>query len=241
MSERQYNEERYNELKVEGDDLKNAAICDKIAPDKSELENQFSGLNIDEMLAEELEERIIDNIKAGFLSNDEILKECEEYIEEAYPEESTNISSDELLEAIVWYRNKFQNTGDQENFLKLDLAFKNLDKQGIVSLHCAGYVQADGFDDCNEIAAERHKNGEKVIGCCFYTMQDLEHILHEESTLLYFSFGNYFDKPTAEEIGQIIVKEFEAVGFSTQWTQSADTKIAIKDLTWDKQYGGSNG
>lgn len=31
MSERQYNEEKYNNLKVEGDDIKNAAICDKIA------------------------------------------------------------------------------------------------------------------------------------------------------------------------------------------------------------------
>lgn len=33
MSERQYNEDRYNEMRVEGDDLKNAAICDKIADD----------------------------------------------------------------------------------------------------------------------------------------------------------------------------------------------------------------
>lgn len=31
MSERQYNEEKYNNLKVEGDDIKNAAICDEIA------------------------------------------------------------------------------------------------------------------------------------------------------------------------------------------------------------------
>lgn len=77
---------------------------------------------------------------------------------------------------------------------------------------------------------------EKIDECCFYTMQDLEHILNEESTLLYLSFGNYFDKPAAKEIGQIIVNELEAVGFSTQWTQNADTKIAIKDLIWDKQY-----
>lgn len=192
--------------------------------------------DMDEMLADELEEQIIDNVKSGFLSNDEILEWCEEYMEEEYPEEADRITGDELLEVIEMYRDKFQNKGDQENFLKLDAAFQRLDKQGIVSLHCAGYLQSDGFDDCNEIATERHNNGENVIGCCFYTMQDLEHILHEESTLLYFSFGNYSDEPTAEEIGRIIVKEFETAGFSTQWTQTADTKIAIKDFIWDKRY-----
>lgn len=188
------------------------------------------------MLADELEERIIDDIKAGFLSNNEILQECAEYIEEDYPNDLENMTIDELLEVIVAYRNKFQNKGNQENFLKLDLVFSNLNKLGIVALHCAGYVQTDGFDDCNEIATERYNNGEKVIGCCFYTMQDLEHILHGESTLLYFSFGNYFDIPTAEDIGQIIIKEFETVGFVTQWTQNASTKIAIKNLIWDKRY-----
>ena len=194
--------------------------------------------DMDEMLADELEEQIIDNVKAGFLANDEILERCEEYIEDEYPEESDSITGDELLETIEMYREKFQNRGDQENYRKLDAAFQRLDKQGIVSLHCAGYLQTDGFDDCNEIASERHNNGERIIGCCFYTMQDLEHILHEESTSLYFSFGNYLEEPTAEEIGRIIVKEFEAAGLSTQWAQTADTKIAVINLVWDKRYSG---
>lgn len=192
---------------------------------------------MDEMLAEELEEQIIDYVKAGFLSDDEILECCEEYIEEEYPEESDGITDDELREAVEMYRDKFQNRGGQENFRKLDAAFQRLDEQGIVCLHCAGYVQSDGFDDCNEIATGRHGNGEKVIGCCFYTMQDLEHILHEESDLLYFSFGNYFEEPTAEEVGRIIVKEFEAAGFAVQWPQTADEKVAIKNMVWDKRYG----
>ena len=33
MSERKYNEEKYNKLKVEGDNIKNAAICNDIADD----------------------------------------------------------------------------------------------------------------------------------------------------------------------------------------------------------------
>lgn len=50
---------------------------------------------IDECCADELEEMIIDYIKAGFLSNDEILERCEEYIEDYYPSDSEKIMDDE--------------------------------------------------------------------------------------------------------------------------------------------------
>lgn len=115
-------------------------------------------------------------------------------------------------------------------------AFQKLNEQGIVALHCAGYVQSDGFDDCNEIAADMDEGGETVIGCCFYTLQDLEHVLKEDTTKLCISFGNYFDKPTAVEIGKMIVRELEAAGFVTEWKQSADEKIAVRDMVWDKVF-----
>lgn len=190
----------------------------------------------DECCAYELEEMIIDLIKAGFLSNDEILEDCMEYIEEDYPDECDNITEDDFLEIIEMLRKEFQNTGNQENFLKLDLAFTSLMKQGIVALHYAGYTQSDGFEECNEVATELHEKGEKVVGCCFYTEQDLGHILHGDSTLLYFSFGNYFETPTAEEVGQIIVDELKTAGFCVQWDGTAETKIGIKNFKWDKYY-----
>lgn len=195
---------------------------------------------LDECCAEELKEMIIDNIRAGFLSDHEILDECEEYVEDNYPDDCGNITADEFMKIIQLFRDEHQNTGDQKNFLKLDSVFLNLKRQGIVALHCAGFTQSDGFDDCNEIASEEYKNGEKIIGCCFYTMQDLAHILHKESTSLYFSFGNYFDKPAAEEVGQKIAEELREAGFSVKWDKTADTKIAIEDFIWDKCYYGGD-
>lgn len=193
----------------------------------------------DECCADELEEMIIDYIKAGFLSNDEISESCEEYIEDNYPDECDNITEDDFLKIIEALRKEFQNTGNQDNFLKLELAFKSLMKQGIVSLHYAGYTQSDGFEECNEIATELYEKGERAVGCCFYTEQDLGHILHEDSTLLYFSFGNYFEKPTAKEISQIIVDELKAAGFCVKWDGTAETKIAIQNFKWDKHYNDS--
>ncbi len=89
------------------------------------------------------------------------------------------------------------------------------------------------------MAAWLDEKGEKVVGCCFYTEQDLEHILHEDTTLLYISFGNYFEKLTAEEVGQIIVDELKTNGFCIQWDKTAETKIAIKNFKWDKYYTDS--
>lgn len=191
---------------------------------------------IDECCADELEEMIIDSIKAGFLSKDEILEDCTEYIEDNYPDDCEGITDRELLKIIEQLCKEFQNTGDQETFFKLDAAFRNLAKQGIVALHYAGYTQSEGFEECNEIASELHEKKENVIGCCFYSEQDLGHILHGDSTLLYLSFGNYFDKPTAEEVGQMIVKELEKSGFHVQWDGTSAKKIAIEDLKWDKFY-----
>ncbi len=191
---------------------------------------------IDECLADELEEMIIENIKAGFLSDDEITEECLEYIEEDYPDDSEAISEDEFPEIIKSFRDKYQNNGNQENYLKLDAVFHNLGQRDIVALHYAGYTQSDGFDDCNEIASIKHNHGDTIIGCCFYTAQDLGHILHDENASLYLSFGNYFETPTAEDIGQIIVEELQAAGFSVQWNHTANTKIAIQNFKWDKYY-----
>lgn len=191
---------------------------------------------IDECCAAELADMTIHNIKAGFLSFDEILEGCKEYIEENYPEDGEAISDDEFRVIIKDLCSEFQNSGNQENYLKLDGAFNNLIKQGIVALHYAGYTQSDGFEDCNEIATERYNKGEKVIGCCFYTMQDLGHILDEESKLLRISFGNYFDNPSAEEIGQLIVRSLETSGFRVRWDRTSNTKIAIEDFKWDKYY-----
>ncbi len=51
---------------------------------------------IDENCAFEIEETIINNIKAGFLSDDEILEECTEDLEYDYPEDADKLTEDVL-------------------------------------------------------------------------------------------------------------------------------------------------
>ncbi|MFG6330108.1 MAG: hypothetical protein K1W06_11685 [Lachnospiraceae bacterium] len=204
--------------------------------------------NADETCAFDIEEMIINNIKAGFLSDEEILEECAEYVaeyvkydlKEDYPEDKDKFTKNILTGVIKDYRAKFQNTGTEENFLKLKLAFENIDKHGIVTQHCAGYTLSDGIDDCNEVADIRCKCGENIIGYCFYTTQDVEHLTLGVSSVLYMAFGSYTDNIDAVEIGKIIVTELENAGFSTEWDNSAGKRIAIKDIVWDKQYNEYN-
>lgn len=191
---------------------------------------------LDEDCVEELEELIKDDIQAGFLSNEEIQEDCILYLEYNYPEDVEKVSKEDFFEIVLEYRGRFQNTGTQENYKKLDLAFGNMEKRGIVTAHFAGFTMEDGYDIVNEKIEEHYKNSEKIIGCCFYIMQDLMHVIHEDTTSLMFTFGNCFDKPTAEEVGKVIVEEFEKAGFIVDWNGSADKKIAILDFKWDKQY-----
>lgn len=190
----------------------------------------------DQDCAEELEEQMLDEIKAGFLSNQELAEQCREYMEDNYPEECDEFTQKDLLEVIQTLRIEVQNTGNQENFQKLDAVFASLRAQDIITKHYAGYTQFDGFADCNEDAAWLEEQGIQMIGCCFYTEQDLGHLLHEDTTSLFFSFGNYQEKPTAEEVGRIIADTFTAAGFCVQWDGTADTKLAIQNFRWDKYY-----
>ena len=126
---------------------------------KSKIKNQCC--------ADELEEMIINYIQAGFWSNNKILEECEQYIKDFYPDECNNVTKDDLLEIIEALCKEFQNTGNQENFLKLDLAFHSLRKHGIVALHYAGYTQSDGFSDCNGVAAWLQEKEKRWLAVAF--------------------------------------------------------------------------
>ena len=72
---------------------------------------------LDECCADEVEELIINSIKAGFLSNEEIEEECKFYIEEDYPDDMENIADIDFYTVITTLREEFQNPKKQENFL----------------------------------------------------------------------------------------------------------------------------
>jgi len=182
--------------------------------------------------ADELKDMIISHIVADCLEDEEIREDCKEYMEEEYPDALEKLKEDELTKIISAFRSVVINIEKQESYLKLDTAFGSMEKKGIIALHRAGYTSEEGFEDCNEIAGERHEKGEEVLGCCFYTFQDLEHTLCEGRTLLYLSFGSYFEKPSAEDVGEMVVEELEQAGLSVNWAHSASEKIAIVDFVW---------
>ena len=182
--------------------------------------------------ADELKDMIISHIVADCLEDEEIREDCIEYMEEEYPDALEKLKEDELTKIISAFRSVVINIEKQESYLKLDTAFGSLEKKGIIALHRARYTSEEGFEDCNEIAGERHEKGEEVLGCCFYTLQDLEHTLCEGRTLLYLSFGSYFEKPSAEDVGEMVVEELEQAGLSVNWDHSASGKIAIVDFVW---------
>lgn len=189
---------------------------------------------LDDDCMEELEELIIYDIKSGFLNNEEIQEDCVLYLETNYPDEYEAVTAEMFRDVVREMRLEHQNTGTQENYKKLRKAFDDMEKLGIVTEHFAGYTMDDGFEIVNERATEQHKRGETLVGCCFYIQQDLIRQFEYGSKKLQFTFGNYFENPTAEKVGEMIVEVLQKNGFETEWNGSADRKIAIVDFEWDK-------
>ena len=174
--------------------------------------------------------------KAGFYSDDEILENALEFIDDFY--RGIKVTPEWILEKIHSIDLKIEKNTEQINFKRLDKAFQNLNEQKIVTLHNSGYTISDGFEDTNEIAQYLLQKGITPIGCCFYIEQDLQHLLDGDTNKLLLSFGNYAEEISAIEIGEKIVSALEKEGFQIQWNHSEDRKIAILNMTWDKIYMG---
>lgn len=194
--------------------------------------------DLSEDMIYELEELIKEDVKIGFLCNSEIQEDCILYLETNYFDDfiNMNLTPEMFSDIVLEYRKKYQNPGTQENYKKLDAAFKCLEKRGIVTAHFAGFTTSDGWGIINRKIETYHSNSnKKIIGACFYIQQDLLHIFDDDIKELLFTFGSYSEQLTDQEIGEIIVEEFKKSGFDTSWNGSTDRKIAIINFIWDKQ------
>lgn len=187
---------------------------------------------IDENIMEELKQFIIMDVKAGWLPKKEIRRDCIYFLED-YMYDTSVLKLEMFDELVEECYEKYKNEGTQTYFAMLCVIYEILESKGIVTEHMAGFTQDDGWPILNEKAHEKLENNEQVIGACFYTQQDLQRVI--ETGKLMFTYGNYFEKPTAKEIGDTIVEAIKTFNLEVEWDGSSNTRIAISNFKWDKQ------
>lgn len=167
-----------------------------------------------------------ENANELFESISEMFHDVEDYDEVWLKKEIETRLKKHQTESLTWEK--------PTDFEKLAKAFDELNKQGIVSLHKAGYTRQDGENDCLEIIEELKALNIKVKGYCYYHTQDLERAIGNEK-MLFIGYDSYNQEDKlAEEVAQDIVKMLKHNGLHPKWNGSLNSRIEVLDINWQK-------
>ena len=181
----------------------------------------MKGENMDQDLVDEIDYLIEVLTKSGFFSVDEIL----EILEDQFIEEEIDFSNYDIS------LSDFSN----DDFSKLENAFKNLSKEKIVAIHNCGFDIEECVSDAFELEVHLRNNKFEVEGFCFYTFDDVEESIWENR--LKITFGDFEnDEDKALEIGKTVAEYLKNEGFTIVWDETVNNQIEINPFNWDKSY-----
>lgn len=159
--------------------------------------------------------------KSGFFSTEEIL----EILEDQFIDQDIDFSGCEIS----------LNESSNENFSRLENVFNQLAGEKIIAIHNCGYDIEEGVADAFELYVHLINNKFEAKGFCFYTFEDVEDALEEESLKL--TFGDFEnDEAKALDIGKVIRKYLECADFNIDWDETVNNQIKINPFKWDKSY-----
>jgi hypothetical protein len=181
------------------------------------------GEDMDSDLAEEIEYMVDLLTKSGFFSVSEII----EILEDQFIEEEIDFSDMDIA----------LNDSANINFSKLENAFTDLSKEGIVAIHNCGFDIEEGVSDAFELQVHLLNNKFNAQGFCFYTFEDVEYAVFDGN--LKITFGDFEnDEAKALEIGKTVCRYLKDAGFDIVWDETINNQIEINPFKWDKSYDG---
>ena len=181
----------------------------------------MTGEDMDSDLAEEIEYLIDLLTKSGFYSVDDII----EILEDQFIEEEIDFSEFDIS----------LNDSSNHEFSKLEDAFTQISKEGIVAIHNCGYDIEEGVSDAFELNVHLLNNKFEAEGFCFYTFEDVEYAIFDGN--LKITFGDFEnDEKKALEIGKAVSKCLNDEGFTIIWDETVNNQIEINPFEWDKSY-----
>ena len=116
---------------------------------------------------------------------------------------------------------------------KLDDAFAELDRDGIIARHDWQCCQTCGRDTIRS-EMEAAQDFKWVAGYVFYHRQDTESAVR--SNYLYLAFGSFdHTEEESEAVGNIIVNVLIQHGLQTEWDGNAWSRICINNINWQRR------
>lgn len=184
---------------------------------------------------DEIQAFIAQRVAEGFVSEEDIVEETLEFFEEDHGDDPAlaplvQKMVIELLEAHLQEQTKWIEETDCD---KLDKAFDELEKQGIVSRQNFTCCQTCGHAEIWE-EIEQAKQDSEVSGYVFYHWQDTERVVEEG--LLYLAYGAIeASDEDAKEVAQKVVDTLRGHGLKVDWNGSLDKRICVEDIKWRRR------
>ncbi len=180
-----------------------------------------------EELLDELKEEIVFFSKCGFYDKDEIL----ETIEDEFIDFDLNL--DLISDYLDTTFNKHQQYTNSEDFNNLKLAFDDLNKNAIISIHNNAYDIQEGVNDAFEVYTHLLNNKYSPIGFCFYTLSDLEELFENKKLSLSYGSFDFEDDIKQSQIEDLIENTFKKYEFDIE---KLDEQFIIYNFNWIKIY-----
>jgi hypothetical protein len=173
-------------------------------------------------------------VRGGFEERDRIIEIlCQEmYAPEELDEAEVTAAVDAAFASLVRDKTTWPTTTDCD---RLDGVFAALNRHGIIALQNAGCTQSDGYDDVQQIYAER-SDRDTIIGYCFYHAQDLDRAVHGQG--LHLAFGPMdaqMEDREGPRIGAMITDELTRAGFSVTWDGTFAQRIFVPAIDWKRR------
>lgn len=181
----------------------------------------------------ELDEYILDSIRrwvwSGFYSRKQIDDMISDILEDGADEPFLRASVEPEFEKKAVAEESWPATTDCD---RLDFAFAELNRRGIIALQNAGYTISDGHSD---VAEELHKRGRAgVKGYCFYHGQDLERAIDGGGLMI--AFGDLDDdKIQKTEVGKFVSDVLKWFEFDVEWNCDSETRISLPRINWQRR------
>jgi hypothetical protein len=182
----------------------------------------------------ELRDVIELDVKGGYESREKIINNAIDFLMGEYDPEWLEEQATKLADNVLK-----QHFDEQKHWLhetdcdKLDEAFAELDRHGIVARQHFTCCQTCGHAEINYEISETQKY-RPVFGYVFFHWQDTESAVRSE--YLYLAYGSVSGKEgESEAIAADVVAALNRAGLEAEWNGSVRSRICIKNIIWQRR------
>jgi hypothetical protein len=182
----------------------------------------------------ELRDYVRRKVAAGFYSSAELVQMAlDVFIDDASPEVLRPVVERLVAEAVEEHRSAAESWPPVTDCDRLDAAFEELNRAGIVARQDFSCCPPCGFAEIGDEITAAAETGLEVRGFAFYHFQSTEAAV--EGLGLYLSYGALEEgEEEATRIGHELVHTLERHGLKTEWNGSPRTSVHI-ELDWKRR------